>query len=201
MSAATYTVLRDVSESLRLVLRERLGEDLENDDSIELRSPAEIKNPGARKLSLYLFKMDRNPHMRNMPPTRLPAGESAERQRQIRRPPMVMDLLYMITAFTQDAVDELMLHEKLLTTFYDYPVLRNERLYNSLASTGNTFLRIIPIELPLDDQSKLWSSFTNTAFKLATFVMVTPVKIPSALPPRDYTPIREEGVAADVGRI
>jgi hypothetical protein len=58
-------LIRDVSESLKLLLRTNI-EELSGENEITLNSPADIElAPNQSGLSLFLYTIQENPHMKN----------------------------------------------------------------------------------------------------------------------------------------
>jgi len=170
---STYTIIRDVGESLRKLLRDNIKPELSKEDSITFDSPADIESPTTPKLSIFLYKTTENAYLRNSPPESV--GNT-----QMRRPPIVFDLHYVFTPYAKDREAETIILEKLMQTLYDNPVFRGDNLQGNLKGLKDQEIRIVYNNLTTDELNKLWSIFPNKALKLSTSYILTPVRIPSS---------------------
>lgn len=170
------TVLRDVSESLRELIRTHITE-LTNDDAILFQSPGEFEPGNEAKLLVYLYNMRDNPYLLN---ALSHYGRKAEKTVQTPAS-LAMDLLYMFVPYAKQVELELIIADKLKRLFYDIPVLKNDNLQGSLPKTGNTRINIVPDNPSLDTLRNIWMGFPNKSHKLTLLYLLTPVLIPSLL--------------------
>ncbi len=167
----TYTVIRDVSETLRKLVQGNVSE-LSDITRIVFDSPAEITAAATPKLSLFLYKVRYNKYLRTSPPVR--TGHDSQ-----QAAPLQLDLMYLFSAHSTNIETEMIIIEKILALFYDNPVLREPDLEGQLTDNGNDALRIVPDDLSVDEIEKLWTAFPNKAYRLAIPFIVSPVCIPS----------------------
>lgn len=170
--AATYTVIRDVGETLKSVIQDAVSE-LSATNAVVFDSPAELNPGGSPKLSVFLYRIAHNPHLRNTPPAPVSVTEMGY-------PPLSLDLMYLFTPFSNNIETEFIIIEKLLQAFYDRPVIAGDDLQGSLVENGNTEFKIVPDELSLDEINKLWTAFPNKPYRLAVSYMISPIFVPSS---------------------
>lgn len=182
---ATFTVLRDVGESLKKLIRQNITE-LSGTDSVVFDSPADIESSSTPKLSVFLYQITENSYLRNALPQ--PLGIS-----QLQYPALTLDLYYLFTPYAQNRETELIIIEKLMQVCYDNSVLKGQMLAGNLSQTENTEVRVTPYPLTLEELNKLWGTFSNKPFKLSVSYLLTPVKIPSERK-RDITRVVEKDI-------
>lgn len=95
------------------------------------------------------------------------------------KPPVVVDLYYMIIPFAKTEHESEIL-TRLLRAFYDEPILAGNRLKEDLISSGNTELKMLSHDLSISDSAHLWGLF-DKAFRPFLTYIVTSVKIPSLI--------------------
>ena len=166
-----YTVFYDIGESLKQLLAEKLSPLVEL-KNIKFDSPAHIKeNASLPCLSLFLFKIEENPHLKNSD------------MRHINSPdphytPVSMDLYYLITPFSKEKDDELRIAGRIVQIFNDNSILRGRMLKKSLDGASEKF-HIVLYSLPFEEIFQLWQSFKEEPFALSLCYKVTPVEIDS----------------------
>jgi len=169
---AGESVIKDVSESLQVLLRNNISE-LSADDSIIFDSPADLESGMTPKLSIFLYQIIENSFLRNAESE--PVGID-----KMRYPPLIIDLHFLFTPYANNRVTEFIIFEKVMQILFDYPVLRGKMLHGSLNGNGNEEIRIVPNNISFEDINKLWERFPNKSFKLSTSYILTPVRIPSS---------------------
>ncbi len=176
----TGQVLRCVSESLRTLIRDHIPE-LQPESAVVFDSPAEISSQGETKLSLYLYQLDINPYLRNLPPqiTRFAGASRTPASLRVIAPPLVADLLYMLVPYARSAELELVLIEKLVGLFHDIPQLAGPGLHPVLKQSGNAMIPIIPTACTPERLHNIWSGFPGKPYKFTRLYTVSPVRIPS----------------------
>lgn len=175
-------VVRWVSESLRSLVRDHVPQ-LSSESSVVFESPAEIEAQGENKLSLYLYQIEHNAWLRNLPPTlshrqRLPGRPTV----QVTPAPLVVDLIYMLVPYAKSAEMELVLADELLRLFHDIPVLQGPLLHPGLRQAGNERIDIVPRDSSIDALRDLWAGFSGKSYKLTKLYMLSPVRIPARRP-------------------
>ncbi|MCC7697934.1 DUF4255 domain-containing protein [Janthinobacterium sp. EB271-G4-7A] len=176
-------VLRCVSESLRSLIRAHIPE-FANESAVVFDSPAEIDSQGATMLSLYLYNIEINPYLRNLPPTLTRGqGKGGPNSLAVTPPPLVSDLLYMMVPYARSAELELVLVDKLVRLFHDVPALAGAWLHPQLKASGNDSISIVPDASPILTLHNIWSGFPNKPYKLTKLYTLSPVRIASALQP------------------
>jgi hypothetical protein len=174
--SAELTLLNDVDELLRNILAENIQE-LQLPDSIDFGSPPG-RTPARTGLSLFLYQMLENPYLKNQ--------EFEQRSpERLQYPPLVLDLYFLLTPFSSANNPsiarqvEKMILAQVMRTFHDNGILRSPTLGDSLLESGNTELRIVPNDMPIEQLYHLWTIFDDAFFRLSIPYIVTPLKIPS----------------------
>lgn len=195
-----YTAIADVGETLVELLKGNM-QDIIPADSIALVSPGEIEGKDNIRLSLFLFQVDENIHLKNLDMEVL--GPS-----KLRAPPLALDLYYMLTSYpssgiqdrTERTAEEHRILGRAMQILHDNPILTGSALKGSI-SAHDTELHVIVTSMSLDDMSKIWSTFKDKSFRPSVCYQVTPVKIESSLEkkiirvtggPQQQTPERRE---------
>lgn len=171
-----YTVIGDVGETMIQLLRENM-QGLINPASIVLASPGEFEAQDNPRLSLFLYQVVENAHLKNQEMQSLNTTT-------VQYPPLTLDLYYMLTSYgstqvadkTDRAVEEHKVLGRAMQIFYDNAVLRGSLLRGSLSGADEE-LRLTLHPAPLEEMNRLWNSFPDKPFKLSVCYLVTPVKI------------------------
>ncbi|MBI4539734.1 MAG: DUF4255 domain-containing protein [Gemmatimonadetes bacterium] len=115
-----YTVIKLVNERLRQLLFDGMvGEAAQyftGIDAIHVGSPketAELANTQPKRLSIFLYQVTEDPHMKNRPPVR------ANGATRLRIPPLALRFHYMITPFVPDPDGNALVLGKILEVLYD----------------------------------------------------------------------------------
>ena len=173
-----FGAIADVGETLIELLRDSM-EDLVDRESIVLVSPAEIDSKDNVRLSLFLYQILENAHLKNQ-------------EMQIRDPttltfpPLALELYYMLTSHVssgeQDKTDKMLEEHSVLgramQVLYDHSILRGSFLKGNLVREEEMHITITP--LSLDEMTKIWSTFQNKPFRTSVCYLVTPVRIDSS---------------------
>jgi hypothetical protein len=172
-----YRAIADVGIMLIRLLRNVIcGEmPLISGESIVLASPGEIEDKDNIRLSLFLYQVLENVHLKNQL-MQLKSPTTME------FPPIALDLYYMLTSYPsgiQDMTDDRTKEEHrilgiAIQTLYD----------NSILSINNDELHIMLNPISLDDMTKMWTTFPGKPFRSSVCFLVTPVFIDSK---REYS--------------
>lgn len=115
------------------------------------------------QINIFLYQSVINAAWRNMDmPRQVRPGEQAP-------PPLALNLHYLVTAYGNDDNDNLdasashLLIGAAMSVLHDHPLLGREEINNALAESGLAGqlerIRVTPVQLSLDELSKLWSTF------------------------------------------
>jgi hypothetical protein len=189
---STHEAIAAVTETVRLFLFERLGGAACSAKPPDLARDTSTGN----QVNLFLYHMSRNPAWSNMDlPSQTKPGEAG-------RPPLALDLSYLLTAYgTGDSdVEAQRTLGRAMRLLHDHPVLGREELDEAGqpihldAQLGAQIerIRISHEPLPLDELTKLWTSF-QTGYRISTTYKLTVVLIDSQLPPRMAPPVLSRG--------
>lgn len=147
--------------------------------------------------NLFLYSTAVNTAFSNAPmPGQIKHGESGI-------PPLALVLRYLITAYGQndDDIQGHLVMGRIMSTLHDHPVLSKAEIQDALNDNGLTGadlneqierVRITPVELSLDDMSKLWTSF-QAEYQLSTSYEVSVVLIESTRPSKTPLPVLKRG--------
>lgn len=175
---ANYTVIADVGDTLIELLRDNM-EDLIPRDSIILFSPGEIEQGDSPRLSLFLYQVIENEHLKNQEMQQVNSTA-------LQYPPITLDLFYMLTSYPspqiQDRTDRTLEEHRILgramRIFYDNAILRGSALRGSLEGTDEE-LRIVLTTMNMENITQMWNSFEGQPYRPSVFYQVTPVPIDS----------------------
>jgi uncharacterized protein DUF4255 len=193
-----------VTAALRNLLVAGFAGDAELADTVFSTLPPDKARDGAtNQVNLFLYETAYNAAWRNrdMPPIR--PGETG-------RPPLPLDLRYLLTAYGRD--DGGVLGDRVLghamSIFHDHPSLTGAEVRAALADSDldeqPEHVRIVPHPITLDEMSKLWAAFqgryrTSVAYQ-ASVVLISSLR-PNRTPlpvltrgPRDTGPVAVAGV-------
>jgi hypothetical protein len=168
-----FTVIGDIGETLKKLLEDDPWTGISPKPEITFKSPKEIKDDGGstNKISLFLYQIHENPHLRNEEPLRV-------NDSHLQAPPEVLDLLYLVTPYSDDKTQEKYILGKVMQIFYDNAVLSGTALQGEIAGSDEE-IKLLFNPISLDDLTKIWSAFQDVAYRLSVSYLVTPVKIDS----------------------
>jgi hypothetical protein len=161
-----YKVLAEVGQSLINVLWQNIQADpdlvalINNSNLISLESPAEHQENTSDKalLSVYLYRITEDPYMKNRVAVEGTGG-------RMRKPPMSLDLYYLITPLLKAPRDQQIVLGKILQIFYDRSTLEGLDLTGTLATTGEV-VRVVFNTVPLQEVSWVWQAL-ETPYRLS----------------------------------
>lgn len=169
-------IIRDVGETLVELLRSEL-QGLVGGERIALASPVKAQSKGLR-LTLFLYSLTPTAELRNAPPVR----EAPDRE---RRPPLPLDLYYMMTSVAPDTIQDptdrsLEAHRLLgaaMRVLYDHGVLTGGVLQGVIPR--DTELRLTLQPITVEDLTRIWSVFADEPYRPSVNYLVTPARIDS----------------------
>lgn len=144
-------------------------------------------------VSLYLYRVSPNTSRRNLPPSTAPDGTRF-------RPPVPIDLYYVVSAWAQTAVKQQRLLGWTIRTLEDVPILPTGLLNNygpepDIFRPGET-VEITLDSLTLQDWNNLWTT-TKTSPPLSVGYVARMLFLESSMALTEYADVqaREFGVA------
>ncbi len=170
-----FTVIGDIGETLKKLLEDDpwTGFLPTQKPEITFKSPKEIKDDGGstNKVSVFLYQILENPYLKNEEPQRID-------DTHLQSPPQFLDLLYLVTPYSDDKTQEKIIMGKVMQIFFDNTVLTGTVLQGALSGTDEE-IKLFFNPVSLDDLTKIWSAFQEVAYRLSISYMVTPIMIDS----------------------
>ena len=174
---AKYTAIADVGQTLVSLLRDRMS-DLVSEREVALLSPAAIGANEDIRLSLYLYDVSENPHMRNDDPA-LPEGTNRPNE------PLQLDLRYLLTAYpskggsdeTANTKAQHMVLGRAMQVLQDESILTGSVLEGSFG--GDESLHVSILSRTREEIVDIWSTFTEEPYQPSVAYLVTPVVVKS----------------------
>jgi hypothetical protein len=175
---SNFGAIADVGETLIELLRNNM-EDLVDRESIVLVSPAEIDSKDNVRLSLFLYQILENIHLKNQ-------EMQITDPKKLTYPSLALELYYMLTSHvssgehdkTEKMLEEHRVLGRAIQVLYDHSILRGSILKGNLGREEELHITIAP--LSLDEMTKIWSTFQNKPFRTSVCYLVTPVRIDSS---------------------
>ena len=169
MSASTAIGL--VSSSLRALLVGEMQLSLAVD--VTLLAPDEVS--GDRRVNLFLYRVERNPFLRNQEPV-----PNAKNPRLLVPPPLPLDLYYLLTCYApNDVQDGNVTAQQLLgeamRVLHEHPVLPTAYLAAGLQDASEK-LQITLCTLDPEELSRIWTTFAQP-FRLSVLYQVSVVQL------------------------
>jgi Pvc16 N-terminal domain len=162
---------------------------------VTLNTPAEMVDNPQEGLSLWLYRIVRDPERLNDPPSRAAVGA-------LRPPPLPLRLHYMITPITSrdnlgDPETEQYVLGKVMQILHSKPVLRGTDLRGEFV--GSDVELTVRLEaLNLDEIARVWDALEGS-YQLCVSYEVSVVNIDSALEAQPFAPV--EVVVPEIGLI
>jgi len=151
---SSFRVLAVASEGLRRLLWNSIGADpvtqplVGTEDAIVFLNPTATAQDSARRLSLWLYHVSEDEHVKNVPTVRLTNGSS-------RMTPLALDLFYLLTPFAASGEADHLLLGKAMQTFHD---TATARVVDTAVMDVNEELRITLYRRSLDEISQVWQA-------------------------------------------
>jgi len=142
---------------------------IRNPEQIIFLSPKDATQQKPPVISVYLYNVTELASMRN-----LPTANSS-------KPPLYLNLRYLITPITQNLEDDQVLLGKILQLFHETPILRGSSLQGGLSETGED-LKVVLDGLNAEELSRIWGMLA-LPYRLSVSYTVYPVKIEDSVQP------------------
>jgi hypothetical protein len=171
------SAIRDVGETLIDLLRNAPQLAAIPPDQIALLSPAEANSIGVR-LTLFLYSISPASEIRN----ELEIPGNALEDEPVSLP---LNLYYLLTAFsppqdpTQRSLDSHLLLGQAMRVFFDNGILNGSVLRGDLLRDEEHSLRLSLQPISVEDLTRIWSVFPETALQPSVSYLVTPVRVRS----------------------
>ncbi|MEX0269733.1 DUF4255 domain-containing protein [Leptolyngbyaceae cyanobacterium UHCC 1019] len=195
---SNYLAIATVTATLQRILQAFVQEDVDG-MRVTTLPPGQIGNGTPETgINLFLYQVSRNAALKNTDTlSNRTKGTPVKRQ-------AVLDLHYMISFYGNETeLEPQRLLGSVIRTFSDRPVLLPNVIQETISDSSFRFLAdsdladqiqqvtITPVDLSLDDLSKVWSTFFQAPYRLSVTYKVTMVTIEGedslkkALPVRD----------------
>jgi len=151
-----YTVLADIGDTLVSVLFEEFHNDpqvsslIDTEDRISLESPADLENNNSVRLSVYLYRLVEDPHMKNRFPVEGTGGKR-------RKTPLTLDLYYLMTPLVGTPREQQIVIGKAMQVLYDRAILVGANPAGALAVSGEE-IRMILNPVSLEETTRVWQA-------------------------------------------
>jgi hypothetical protein len=183
-----YLVLDAVSKALRQILWDAINADatvrpiVGSEAAIVFSNPTETARDSSNRLSLWLYQITENEHVKNQPMLKAPVqpaplpGQAPRLAMQ--NPPMALNLYFLATPFAQsDEADHLLLGMT-MQVLYDNAIVFLE----DVASNIFEELRVIFCRLSLEELTRIWESLREP-YRLSVCYLIRVTRIDSRRTP------------------
>jgi Pvc16 N-terminal domain len=152
--AADYTVIEAVSRALQRVLTEALA--VIDSDVPPIAAPHNLQPPPGGQppvLTLFLYEVTEDYTMRNRDSTRQLQVSNGRERYKITRPPLPLELRYLVTAWANDRATEQLMIGRTMQVLYERQVRRGADLDPQL---DLPLLSITLAPLTLEERTRVW---------------------------------------------
>ena len=171
MSANSSSLIFSASRLLRIILSDFLEI---TEDDIRFESLGELTTIPDRGLSLFLYKISENPHLKNQDS----APDFYSNPAFLRNPPIALDLYYLLTPFG-NSEQRIITLENIIQFFHDNPIINESMLSESLLNSGNKEIKVLLNDMTVEQLNSLWNMFPNTQYRPTVSYLLSPLIIPS----------------------
>lgn len=168
-----FTALRAVSLTLQALLDAEITQSSDpqlKGVQVFLQSPKVVREKEKTGISVWLYRVQREPDTLNRPPERI--GPS-----QVRHRPMPLTLHYLVCALLDEPKDEQAILGKVVQVFHDRAIVRGSALKDSLQGE-DLELRLVLEALTLEELARVWDAL-NEPYQLSLSYVVQVVTIDS----------------------
>ncbi|SFS96558.1 DUF4255 domain-containing protein [Saccharopolyspora flava] len=184
-----------VTQALALLIENNLRPEIDMAVSVETRKPP-AEPPTEPTITVFLYQVAPNPSMRNTGlPTRSPDG------RLWTKPTAALDLNYLISAYGEETE---LVGQRLIgcvvRTLQEIPMLPTElieqaqerpHLAGSDLAAAEQRVRFTPIQMDIDETSKLWGMLHQTPYAVSVTYQGSLVFVDGREEPRPAGPVEE----------
>lgn len=178
---ANILAVHSVGASLATYLRNTYPEDLRVAHPCEFKLFASAEMGSAEErtttLSLYLYRVTMNEHVRNMRSTNDPA---------VANTPLSVDLHFLLTVWADNALAEQTILTWAMRQLHQRPVLDRSTLSPEGGWESSDIVHVIPAELSHEDLMRIWDAL-EPSYRLslsysARVVRIDPEPVPTGMP-------------------
>jgi hypothetical protein len=170
-------MIADLDETIRQLLKEELP--IKNSEiEVSFEQPKREKSAKWTKptVNLFLYDLRENNVLRQHQWERLTEGGNggrggAEQLARLKRSPMRVDCLYMLTAWANDPEDEHRLLTRCLLTLFRFPVLPEDRLMGGLRNPIFDIQAQLARHDRLTNPAEVWSALDNEMRPSVSYVV------------------------------
>ena len=185
-----YLVLDAVSKALRQILWDAFNADgvirpiVGSEAAIVFSNPTETARDSSNRLSLWLYQITENEHVKNQPMLRaaaqpLPPPPPGRAPRQVAQyPPMALNLYFLATPFAQSDEADHMVLGKTMQVLYDNAIIILQDAMNNVFEE----LRVIFCRLSLEELTRIWESLREP-YRLSVCYLIRVTRIDSRRTP------------------
>jgi hypothetical protein len=166
-----YSVIYDITNTLLNLLKANTG-GLIQQDHISAASPADTTDDTTPSLSLFLYQVTENKHLKNLSMQETNTGA-------LRYPPLSLNLYYLLTAYASSRETEHQIAGRAMQILYDNAIVRGSLLQGSLSGTFEEIV-VVMNSIPLEDMNRLWSMFGSKPYRLSMTYQVSTALIDSS---------------------
>jgi hypothetical protein len=170
-------VISDVSLTLQHVLHDSLVS-LDPQFFVEVSDLQGQMSTSPLHLTIFLFEVVEDPSAKNRPPVRQVVNQAVF----TRKPPMALQLRYMLTPWSGDRITDHKILGKVIETFYDGANIAGTKLQGGLANT-DAVLNVNMAPITLEDRTRVWYS-VQKPYRLSLTYEVRVVNLDSTLQER-----------------
>jgi hypothetical protein len=146
---------------------------------ITFASPAEAEDSDETRLHVYLYQINTNTYLRNLPQLILPkAGGEGGACLKSTPAPLVVDLLYMMVPFSKSPEFEMFIADGLVRVLDTCGSIPGEYMDDGLKSSGNAYLQVVPDFTSIHALRDLWAAFSQKSYRLTKLYTVSAVRLP-----------------------
>jgi hypothetical protein len=193
---ADTDVIRDVSNTLVNLIEEAVKDMHLGGTSVALNDLSGKPNDIGAHLTVFLFEILEDPPSRNRPLVR--QIDPVTNRVILRKPPMALQLNYLITPWTKNFEDDQRLLGRVLQLFYDEAIVSGAQLSGNLASTVDS-LKITMHQITLEDRTRIWFALQRP-YRTSLSYGVRVVNLdPSATKDQTFVPVNGAQLASNLG--
>jgi hypothetical protein len=197
---SNYLAVATVTATLQRELQSAIGIDVPGATATTVRPDAPGHGAPDVGVNIFLYEIAPNAAVRNRDlPTRSGNGQAA-----VQRPAVALDLHYLLSFYGEDDLGAQRVLGSAVRHLHSQPLLTRKMiqdavqaqsfLANSNLADAVDFVRFSPLSLSLEELSKLWSVFFQTAYVLSAAYRASLVFIEEELTPITALPVRERQV-------
>lgn len=171
---ANLQAIHSVGYSIMTYLRNsyppQVGDQAMPDCNFALVSSGEMADPPtdiSTRLTLYLYRVTVNEHLRQVRPGRMSPEQLA---------PLGLDLHFLLTSWAGNAQDELLPLAWAMRQLYEHPILDASALSREAGWGPDEVIQIIPSELSTEDMMRIWDAI-EPSYRLSVSYIARRVRI------------------------